>query len=1333
MYNLANSILEECKDVAPLSNLDTAIYLLRESFDRRPPLHPLHLDSLKEVAAALVTRFSHTNKREDLDEALSLCCKAGIDTGSSAEHDAFAGGWDDSEASELSELAKSTLADFNQSAQLSRLETAVKLHREGLHLRTSPHPKRLLSLGGLAAALYARFRRTDEMSDLGEAIAMLRMGIEVCPENDVLRADLIFKLVAALTTRFYETGRLPDLHEAVTRHVDSLQLTDKFEGEVYRCLRLSADHLEQLQQSGKVKDLEIAIPPLREGQALLPVHHPNVSLASLNNLAIALSTRFDQLGQYEDLDEAILFHREALELRAAPHPRRSSSLNNLAVALSTRFDQLGQREDLDEAILFHREALKLFPAPHPHRSGSLNNLANALRTRFDQPGQCEDLDEAILFYREALELFPAPHPDRSSSLNNLANVLRTRFDQRGQGEDLDDAILFRREALELFPAPHPQRSSSLNNLANTLSTRFDQSGQREDLDEAILFHREALELRATPHPHRSSFLNNLANVLSTRFAQSGQCEDLDEAILFHQEALELRAAPHPDRSSSLNNLAVVLSTRFDQSGQREDLDDAILFHREALELFPAPHPHRSRSLNNLANVLSTQFNQSGQGEDLDEAILFHREALKLFPAPHPHQSSSLNNLANALSTRFDQLGQREDLDEAILFHREALKLCPALHPHRSGSLNNLAVALSTRFDHLGQREDLDEAILFHQEALELRAAPHPDQSSSLNNLAVVLRTRFAQSGQHVDLDEAIFFSRKALELRAAPHPDRSSSLNNLAVALSTQFDQLGHWARHADASNHESALDAYQSAIELLPRLAMVGLDLQSRQQALTSGSDGLARDAAACAIRSGQHEKAVELLEAGRGVFWSQALQLRTPMTDLRNVAPKLAEKLNHISFTLERGSLQDVSRNMTDTPQKVMSMEKQAAHFNRLNREWLTTLEEVRQLHGFQDFLGPSRLSTLQNATVNTPVVILNASKTGCAALVLTSTGVQHVPLPALSFVEAHRLAKLIQSAITIPVFSGTMQSLRLWIGARHMGRASDTQMKPEEIFHFVLHILWASAIEPVIHTLHLQKSEMPPNLRWCPTGPFAFLPIHAAGIYHQGTTESVSDYVVSSYVPTIGALLTAEPYPTNPFEMMVVIQSQTLPGTELELQKIEARVPNKCLVTLGIPGIPASVERVVSHLSSASIAHFACHGQQNVGNPLDSALILEDGHLKVSRIMQQSMPNASLAFLCACETAMGDEKLPDEVIHLGATLLFAGFQGVVATMWSISDADGPKIADSFYEHLFKEHSMMTGSPGSGPDTTQAARGLHIAVAKLRSENASFIRWVPFIHLGR
>jgi CHAT domain-containing protein len=164
----------------------------------------------------------------------------------------------------------------------------------------------------------------------------------------------------------------------------------------------------------------------------------------------------------------------------------------------------------------------------------------------------------------------------------------------------------------------------------------------------------------------------------------------------------------------------------------------------------------------------------------------------------------------------------------------------------------------------------------------------------------------------------------------------------------------------------------------------------------------------------------------------------------------------------------------------------------------------------------------------------------------------------------------------------------------------------------------------------------------------------------------TESVFDYVVSSYTPTITAILPAPPPPSNSFKMVVVVQPDTLPYTIQELQKIQAHVPSECIVELGVPGTPASVEEVISHLSTASMVHFACHGLQDTHNPLNSALVLEDGELTVSRIMQQSMPNALLAFLCACETASGDENLPDEAIHLGATLLFAGFRGVIATMW-------------------------------------------------------------------
>ena len=82
------------------------------------------------------------------------------------------------------------------------------------------------------------------------------------------------------------------------------------------------------------------------------------------------------------------------------------------------------------------------------------------------------------------------------------------------------------------------------------------------------------------------------------------------------------------------------------------------------------------------------------------------------------------------------------------------------------------------------------------------------------------------------------------------------------------------------------------------------------------------------------------------------------------------------------------------------------------------------------------------------------------------------------------------------------------------------------------------------------------------------------------------------------------------------------------------------------------------------------FQHHRTQDQSNPLNSSLKLEDGWLSVSRIMKEKIPNGAVAFFCACEMALGVEKLPDEAMpSLGACLLFSGFRRVVATMWRIS----------------------------------------------------------------
>ena len=72
MYELAKSVLTECKQSVRLEDLDTAIMLFREALLQRPDSHPVRAYALRNLGMSLVTRFDHPGRTEDLDEAISL-------------------------------------------------------------------------------------------------------------------------------------------------------------------------------------------------------------------------------------------------------------------------------------------------------------------------------------------------------------------------------------------------------------------------------------------------------------------------------------------------------------------------------------------------------------------------------------------------------------------------------------------------------------------------------------------------------------------------------------------------------------------------------------------------------------------------------------------------------------------------------------------------------------------------------------------------------------------------------------------------------------------------------------------------------------------------------------------------------------------------------------------------------------------------------------------------------------------------------------------------------------------------------------------------------------
>ncbi|CAG8665429.1 6691_t:CDS:1, partial [Acaulospora colombiana] len=254
--------------------------------------------------------------------------------------------------------------------------------------------------------------------------------------------------------------------------------------------------------------------------------------------------------------------------------------------------------------------------------------------------------------------------------------------------------------------------------------------------------------------------------------------------------------------------------------------------------------------------------------------------------------------------------------------------------------------------------------------------------------------------------------------------------------------------------------------------------------------------------------------------------------------------------------------------------------------------------------------------------------------------------------------------------------------------------------------------------------------PRIWWCATGPLAFLPIHAAGIYDEDSNDTrTSDYVISSYIPTISALLDAPKTSSNrPFRLLSIIQpsapgTSSIPSTKKELDCIRLRITDREHDIL--EGSEGTKSRVMIGMGECGWLHLACHGVQMPDEPTKSALILEDGYLTLEEIIQLHLPDAEFAFLSACQTTAGDETLSEEAVHIAGGMLLAGYRGVVATMWSIQDDLAPEVADEFYACITKD--------GKRPINTKAAEALHVSLQKLRDKgSARLIDWIPFVHLG-
>ncbi|KAI0027696.1 hypothetical protein K488DRAFT_60659, partial [Vararia minispora EC-137] len=965
--------------------------------------------------------------------------------------------------------------------------------------------------------------------------------------------------------------------------------------------------------------LNAAISSLQESVSLTPDGHPDKP-SRLNNLGNALQTRFSRLGGLDDLESAIVVKREAVDLTPDSHPDKPACLNNLGNALETRFSHLGSLDDLESAIVFRREAVDLTPDGHPDKPGRLINLGFTLQIRFRQSRNPEDLEKytctsrfvqrrtiirgaltnlpqawrlatdgtslleqamttlepgilnaAISCLQNSVDLTPNGHPEKPAYLNNLGIALQTRFDRLGSLDDLESGIVVNRKAVDLTPDGHPDKPGRLNNLGNALQAHFSRLGSLDDLEEAHVRRREAVDLTPDGHPDKPGYLNNLGNALEARFGRLGSLDDLESAIVVKRKAVDLTPDGHPEKPACLNNLGNALEARFERLGGLDDLESAIVVKHKAVDLTPDGHPDKPSRLNNLGNALEARFDRLGCLDDLESAIVVKRKAIDLTPDGHPDKPSRLNNLGNALEARFDRLGCLDDLESAIVVKRKAVDLTPDGHPDKPSQLNNLGNALQTRFDRLGGLDDLESAIVFRREAVDLTPDGHPDKPGRLINLGFTLQIRFRQSRNPEDLELACDAFTSAINQETGPPSVRFDAIRRCTPVRRIQI-QLGY-------ATYQDLMNTFNQAFNLIPQVAWLGTSISQRYAALSSIGKVVSH-AVSIAIQTGNLSRAIEWLDEGRSVVWGQLLQLRSPVDDLRNHHPDLADKLQSLSHSLEVAGHDRVSENYIRSGRgSDAAVHDQVSARVKLAQDYQSLLRQIRDKDGFKSFLLPKTLVELiPPQRTDGPVVIINVhqlSDNGDALVVYGSAEpIVHVPLPKLTF----KLAEGLRLCIT--------QSLKK-AGVR-MREASEDRVadsadppSPDDRGAFAyklersansqiadaLEVLWLCIIQPILERIEDKLAESTiAHITWCPMGPLAFLPIHAAGIYGRqgmpGERTKLPDIAVSSYTPTLSALLRPPHMFADGWSSMnalIVSQPDTpdmskLPGVLSEVAQIE-----------------------------------------------------------------------------------------------------------------------------------------------------------------------------------
>jgi len=806
--------------------------------------------------------------------------------------------------------------------------------------------------------------------------------------------------------------------------------------------------------------------------------------------------------------------------------------------------------------------------------------------------------------------------------------------------------------------------------------------------------------------------------LGRRFHVTESNDDYEDALAALDKTIASRpraGGPYPYVEGALGGGATLAKTQLSRYGNPEYLVEAIFRYRAWLRGMSHDNPERSRVIWLLERLKERRFGEFGVTSGLPEAVTSGPKVdisslsnvVASFVGSNAIWTSSMTEqdhtqLLEAIHSTH-RITDLTDIEEDIKYCRMLLTSFRSTDPIIPFITAVLGDLLFRAYRHTGNAEYLNESIVVRRDLVNMPDAPLALFRTILELISSLL-SRFLLSKDRRDIDEA-------LEL----YPIAAVNIN---ANVPDRFAISHAWARIARAFNHPSTSTAYEFAISFMQESLTFAPTLEIQHFRLVSNRidyEALPLDHASYLIHMGKLKLAIETLERGRGLLWSEMRGLRTSITQLHGVDSLLAEKFAAVNQELEElttsisptvwmdDSIADDQETMDPFGCLVVKQRKLLAERNDL-------IFQIQALPGFERFSMAPSFDTLRSVAAHGPVMIINHCKWRSDIIIL-----HHHSPPSLI-------------PMTSDFYSRANGMRDKLLDARKEGPDS---MEYEDALSSVLWELYDLVGRPVIKrldTLHVPEQS---RVWWCPTSVFCSLPLHAMGpIRSDGPVELYfSDLYIPSYTPTLSALIGARKPGTQIFEkpsiLLVAQPDAEMPGALQEMLVVQANSP---LVTTLI-GDTATPTAMMEHLRGHQFAHVSCHGELEIGKPFNASFKLYGGsRLTLLDIVRSRLLDAEVAFLAACHTAeLTEESIVDEGLHLTGAVQYCGFRSVVGTMWAMADIDGPDLAGSFYRTVFADRWEGV------PYYERTAEALRDAVTSLRRKrNMRLERWVNFVHYG-